>query len=34
MTGGLNLGGNKIINIGNPLQNSNAATKDYVDKLQ
>ena len=33
MTGELNGGGNKIINIGKPLQNSDAATKDYVDKL-
>ena len=33
MTEELNIGGNKIINIGNPLQNSDAVTKDYVDKL-
>ena len=29
MTGELNLGSNKIINIGNPLQNSDAVNKDY-----
>ena len=33
MTGELNLGGNKIINMSNPLQNSDAVNKDYVDKL-
>ena len=32
-TGELNLGGNKIIRLGNPLQNSDSANKDYVDKL-
>ena len=33
MTGELNLGGNKVIRVGNPLQKGDAVNKDYVDKL-
>ena len=33
MTGELNLDGNKIINLSNPLQDSDAVKKNYVDKL-
>ena len=29
----INLGGNKIINLSNPVQNNDAANKDYIDKL-
>ena len=33
MTGDLDVGNNKSIDLGKPLQNSDAATKNYVDKL-
>ena len=33
MTGNLNVGNNKIINLSKPTQDSDAVNKDYVDKL-